>query len=216
MWIDRQNVPLVDKFCEQSPIIPVVAIDSSSEAVALAESLLAGGINIIEITMRTEAALASMQLIAKSVPDMTVAAGTVLNAHQYQQAIDAGATLVISPGITADLLVKGQDNAVPLLPGVSSASEVMTILDHGYARCKFFPAQAAGSFAMLNALKGPFEQVKFCPTGGITQENAKEFLALSNVMCVGGSWLSPKALISQQNWSQISQIAKNSLQSCLN
>jgi 2-dehydro-3-deoxyphosphogluconate aldolase/(4S)-4-hydroxy-2-oxoglutarate aldolase len=214
MWIDRQNVPLIDNFCEQSPIIPVVAIESSSQAVALAQALLEGGINIIEVTLRTEAALASMQLIAKSVPDMTVAAGTVLNAEQYQQSIDAGAKLVISPGITNDLLIKGQNNSVPLLPGVSSASEVMTILDHGYARCKFFPAQAAGSFAMLNALKGPFEQVKFCPTGGITQENAKQFLALSNVMCVGGSWLSPKALVNQQDWQQISQIAKTSLEGC--
>ncbi len=214
MWNDRQNVPLVDSFCTQSPIIPVVAIESSSQAVALAQALLDGGINIIEITLRTEAALDSMQLIAQSLPDMTIAAGTVLNPHQYQQSIDAGAQLVISPGITTDLLIKGENNAVPLLPGVSSASEVMTILDHGYARCKFFPAQAAGSFAMLNALKGPFEQVKFCPTGGITQENAKQFLALSNVMCVGGSWLSPKALINQNDWQQISQIAKDSLEIC--
>ena len=214
MWNDRQNVPLIDSFCAQSPIIPVVAIESSSQAVALAQALLDGGINIIEITLRTKAALDSMQLIAQSLPDMTIAAGTVLNPQQYQQSIDAGAQLVISPGITTDLLIKGENNAVPLLPGVSSASEVMTILDHGYARCKFFPAQAAGSFAMLNALKGPFEHVKFCPTGGITQENAKQFLALGNVMCVGGSWLSPKTLINQNNWQQISQIAKDSLEIC--
>ncbi|OUS34027.1 keto-deoxy-phosphogluconate aldolase ['Osedax' symbiont bacterium Rs2_46_30_T18] len=211
MWTDRQNHSLIDDFCTQSPIIPVVAIASSTDAIPLATALLEGGINVIEITLRTAAALESMQLIAKHLPEMKVAAGTVLNPLQYQQAIDAGAQLVISPGITEILLDKGQDNPVALLPGISSASELMQALDKGYSRCKFFPAEAAGSIAMLKALNGPFGQVKFCPTGGITLENAKSFLALSNVICVGGSWLSPSKLIEQQDWNAISRIAQQSL-----
>ena len=214
MWTDRQNLSLIDDFCTQSPIIPVVAIASSTDAIPLANALLEGGIKVIEITLRTNAALESIQLIAQQLPQMKVAAGTVLNPLQYQQAIDAGAQFVISPGITETLLDKGQDNPVPLLPGISSASELMQALDKGYSRCKFFPAEAAGSIAMLKALNGPFSQVKFCPTGGITPENATAFLALSNVICVGGSWLSPNKLIEQQDWSAISQIARQSLHSC--
>ncbi|MEH6442349.1 MAG: bifunctional 4-hydroxy-2-oxoglutarate aldolase/2-dehydro-3-deoxy-phosphogluconate aldolase [Oceanospirillaceae bacterium] len=214
MPIDRQNVSLIDSFCTQSPIIPVVAIDSATDAVPLARALLAGGIAVIEITLRTNAALRAIQLIAQELPQMKVAAGTIVNPEQYQQAIDAGASLVISPGITHNLLLKGQDNQVPLLPGIGSASELMQALELGYSRCKFFPAEAAGSYPMLKALQGPFEQVKFCPTGGITQENAKNFLSLKNVICVGGSWLSPKALIEQQDWAAITQIAKVSLNCC--
>ena len=214
MWTDRQNLSLIDDFCSQSPIIPVVAIASSTDAIPLANALLEGGIKVIEITLRTSAALEAMQLIAEQLPEMRVAAGTVLNPLQYQQAIDAGAQLVISPGITENLLDKGQNNPVPLLPGISSASELMLALDKGYSRCKFFPAEAAGSIAMLKALNGPFSQVKFCPTGGITLENAQAFLALSNVICVGGSWLSPSKLIEQQDWSAISRIAQQSLDNC--
>ena len=211
MWTDRQNVPLIDDFCSQSPIIPVVAIQSADDAIPLAEALIAGGINVIEITLRTQAALQSMELIAKHLPEMKVAAGTVLNPEQYQQSIDAGAQFVISPGITHNLLLKGQDNPVPLLPGISSASELMQIIELGYLRSKFFPAQAAGSLAMLKALNGPFKEAKFCPTGGITQDNAQSFLSLSNVMCVGGSWLSPQNLIAQKQWQEISDIARQSL-----
>lgn len=211
MWSDRQNITLVDGFCSQSPIIPVVAIESCDDAVALAQALIDGGINVIEVTLRTNAALAAMEKIAKHVPQMQLAAGTVLNPEQYQQAIDAGATFVISPGITNNLLAKGQDNSVPLLPGISSASELMQAMEYGYSRYKFFPAQAAGSIAMLKALNGPFGQVKFCPTGGITTDNAQTFLALDNVMCVGGSWLSPQKLIEQQNWQAITDIARDSI-----
>jgi len=214
MWTDRQNLSLIDDFCAQSPIIPVVAIEKATDAVPLANALMEGGINVIEITLRTQAALASMELIAKELPDMNIAAGTVINPEQYQQSVDAGATFVISPGVTHNLLVKGQDNKVPFLPGISSASELMQIIEMGYARSKFFPAEAAGSIAMLKALNGPFGQVKFCPTGGITLDNANNFLGLNNVMCVGGSWLSPKDLINQQDWASITRIAKQSLAQC--
>jgi len=214
MWTDRQNLSLIDDFCAQSPIIPVVAIEKATDAVPLANALMEGGINVIEITLRTQAALASMELIAKELPDMNIAAGTVINPEQYQQSVDAGATFVISPGVTHNLLVKGQNNKVPFLPGVSSASELMQIIEMGYARSKFFPAEAAGSIAMLKALNGPFGQVKFCPTGGITLDNANNFLTLNNVMCVGGSWLSPKDLINQQDWTGITRIAKQSLAQC--
>ncbi len=214
MWTDRQNLSLIDDFCAQSPIIPVVAIGSAADAVPLATALMEGGINVIEITLRTEAALESMELIAKALPTMKIAAGTIINPEQYQQSVDAGATLVISPGVSQRLLEKGQDNKVPFLPGISSASELMQIIEMGYARSKFFPAEAAGSIAMLKALNGPFGQVKFCPTGGITLENANTFLSLNNVMCVGGSWLSPKGLIDKQDWTAITQIAKQSLAQC--
>jgi 2-dehydro-3-deoxyphosphogluconate aldolase/(4S)-4-hydroxy-2-oxoglutarate aldolase len=214
MVTDRQNTPFVDEFCKQSPKIPVVAIQSAADAVPLANALIEGGINVIEITLRTDAALESIQNIAREVPKMSIAAGTVLNPHHYQQAIDAGAKLIISPGITQSLLLKGQDNSVPLLPGVSSASELMQIIELGYSRCKFFPATAAGSHSMLNALKGPFEHIKFCPTGGITLDNAQSFLSLTNVICVGGSWLSPIELVKEKRWKEISKIAKDSLASC--
>ncbi|EPJ44521.1 MAG: 2-keto-3-deoxy-6-phosphogluconate aldolase [Osedax symbiont Rs1] len=214
MWIDRQNAPFIDSFCKQSPIIPVVAMHCASDAIPLANALLAGGIKVIEITLRTSAALESIQLIASQVPQMKVAAGTVLNPDQYQQAINAGAELVISPGITTPLLEAGQDNQVPLLPGISSASELMQIMQLGYSRCKFFPAEAAGSIAMLKALQGPFGQIRFCPTGGITEDNARSFLRLKNVMCVGGSWLSPRELIKQQDWPAITRIAQHSLAKC--
>lgn len=214
MLTDRQNSQIIDTFCQHSPIIPVVAIQKASDAVPLAEALLAGGLNVIEITLRTEAALESIQNIAKHLPQMNIAAGTVINSQQYQQAIDTGASCVISPGITQSLLLKGQDNPVPLLPGISSASELMQIIEQGYSRCKFFPATAAGSHAMLTALGGPFEQIRFCPTGGITLDNAQSFLNLSNVMCVGGSWLSPTKLVQQQQWQQITQITKDSLERC--
>ena len=214
MWTDRQNLSLIDDFCAQSPIIPVVAIGSAADAVPLATALMEGGINVIEITLRTEAALESMELIAKALPTMKIAAGTIINPEQYQQSVDAGATLVISPGVSQRLLEKGQDNKVPFLPGISSASELMQIIEMGYARSKFFPAEAAGSIAMLKALNGPFGQVKFCPTGGITLENANTFLSLNNVMCVGGSWLSPKGLIDKQDWTAITKIAKQSLAQC--
>ncbi len=214
MWTDRQNAPFIDSFCKQSPIIPVVAMRCASDAIPLANALLAGGIKVIEITLRTTAALESMELIAKQLPEMKVAAGTVLNPDQYQQAINAGAELIISPGITNSLLEMGQDNQVPLLPGISSASELMQIMQLGYSRCKFFPAEAAGSIAMLKALQGPFSQIRFCPTGGITEDNAQSFLSLQNVMCVGGSWLSPRELIEQQDWPAITRIAQHSLAKC--
>ena len=134
MWTDRQNAPFIDSFCKQSPIIPVVAMHCASDAIPLANALLAGGIKVIEITLRTSAALESIQLIASHVPQMKVAAGTVLNPDQYQQAINAGAELVISPGITTPLLEAGQDNQVPHLPGISSASELMQIMQLGYSR----------------------------------------------------------------------------------
>ncbi|MGB1237664.1 MAG: bifunctional 4-hydroxy-2-oxoglutarate aldolase/2-dehydro-3-deoxy-phosphogluconate aldolase [Pseudomonadales bacterium] len=210
----KQDTAHIDLLCAKSPIIPVVAIERAEDAVPLAQALSAGGIDIIEVTLRTHAALDAMAAIRKHVPQMTVAAGTISNCEQYDAAVMAGASLVISPGMTQRLLEHALSGPAPLLPGIATASELMTAQDLGYTRFKFFPAEAAGSIAMLKALAGPFAHIKFCPTGGVSEQNVKHYLALDNVMCVGGSWLAPSSSVNNQHWQQITAIAQQSLAAC--
>ncbi|GAA8533984.1 bifunctional 4-hydroxy-2-oxoglutarate aldolase/2-dehydro-3-deoxy-phosphogluconate aldolase [Helicobacter pylori] len=194
-----------------SPIVPVVVIEDIKDAVPLAQSLVEGGIPIIEVTLRSSCALEAIELIAKNVPKMRVGAGTILNPTQLEQAQNRGAEFLISPGLTIKLLEYAKKKDMPLIPGVSSSSEVMQALELGYNALKFFPAEYCGGVKLLNAFNGPFKGVKFCPTGGISADNMHSYLNLENVLCVGGSWLTPKNLIQNKEWDKITEICKRSL-----
>ncbi|GAA6867044.1 bifunctional 4-hydroxy-2-oxoglutarate aldolase/2-dehydro-3-deoxy-phosphogluconate aldolase [Helicobacter pylori] len=194
-----------------SPIVPVVVIENIKDAVPLAQSLIEGGIHIIEVTLRSSCALEAIELIAKNVPKMRVGAGTILNPTQLEQAQNRGAEFLISPGLTIKLLEYAKKKDMPLIPGVSSSSEVMQALELGYSALKFFPAEYCGGVKLLNAFNGPFKGVKFCPTGGISADNMRSYLNLENVLCVGGSWLTPKDLIQNKEWDKITEICKRSL-----
>ncbi|GAA9615938.1 bifunctional 4-hydroxy-2-oxoglutarate aldolase/2-dehydro-3-deoxy-phosphogluconate aldolase [Helicobacter pylori] len=194
-----------------SPIVPVVVIEDIKDAVPLVQSLVEGGIPIIEVTLRSSCALEAIELIAKNVPKMRVGAGTILNPTQLEQAQNRGAEFLISPGLTIKLLEYAKKKDMPLIPGVSSSSEVMQALELGYSALKFFPAEYCGGVKLLNAFNGPFKGVKFCPTGGISADNMHSYLNLENVLCVGGSWLTPKNLIQNKEWDKITEICKRSL-----
>ncbi|GAA7645539.1 bifunctional 4-hydroxy-2-oxoglutarate aldolase/2-dehydro-3-deoxy-phosphogluconate aldolase [Helicobacter pylori] len=194
-----------------SPIVPVVVIENIKDAVPLAQSLIEGGIHIIEVTLRSSCALEAIELIAKNVPKMRVGAGTILDPTQLEQAQNRGAEFLISPGLTIKLLEYAKKKDMPLIPGVSSSSEVMQALELGYSTLKFFPAEYCGGVKLLNAFNGPFKGVKFCPTGGISADNMHSYLNLENVLCVGGSWLTPKNLIQNKEWDKITEICKRSL-----
>ncbi len=194
-----------------SPIVPVVVIENIKDAVPLAQSLIEGGIPIIEVTLRSSCALDAIELIAKNASKMRVGAGTILNLTQLEQAQNRGAEFLISPGLTIKLLEHAKKKNMPLIPGVSSSSEVMQALELGYSALKFFPAEYCGGVKLLNAFNGPFKGVKFCPTGGISIDNMRSYLNLENVLCVGGSWLTPKDLIQNKEWDKITEICKRAL-----
>lgn len=191
-----------------SPVMPVLVIEKLEHAVPLAKALVAGGIRVLEVTLRSDCALDAIRLIAQDVPDALVGAGTVLNGEDYEAAIEAGAKFVISPGMTPSLVQAALKGPAPLIPGVSTLSEVMEGMDLGLGYFKFFPAEASGGAPALKAMGGPIPQVKFCPTGGISEKNAASYLGLPNVLCVGGSWLAPKELIEAGDWDGITAIAK--------
>ncbi|WP_428821516.1 bifunctional 4-hydroxy-2-oxoglutarate aldolase/2-dehydro-3-deoxy-phosphogluconate aldolase [Microbulbifer sp. MCCC 1A16149] len=193
---------------EQAGVVPVLVIDNVSEALPLAQALVEGGLNVLEVTLRTEAALAAVEEIAKHLPDAHVGTGTVLNAADVRRSVDAGATFMVSPGATEALLDAADDVSVPMLPGAANPSEVMRLLERGYRYQKFFPAEAAGGVPMLKSIGGPLAQVKFCPTGGVSPKNAKDYLGLANVVCVGGSWMAAPKLVAEKNWAEITRLAK--------
>ncbi|MDO4997038.1 MAG: bifunctional 4-hydroxy-2-oxoglutarate aldolase/2-dehydro-3-deoxy-phosphogluconate aldolase [Neisseria sp.] len=189
-------------------VIPVIAIDKLADAVNLAQALVAGGIPTLEITLRTEHGIKAIELIKKEVPNAIVGAGTVINAEQLAQVRDAGASFAISPGFNAVFAKAAEHSDIPVIPGIATPGELMLALEHGIDTCKLFPAEVVGGQAMLKALYGPFPNVKFCPTGGITPQTAPEYLRLPNVLCVGGSWLTPKDLIAQGDWDGITKLAR--------
>lgn len=197
-----------DWLLQTKPIMPVIALDSVDQAQPLAESLIEGGINFLEITLRTPAALAAIEQLRKTVPDAIVGVGTVTTQSQMLSALDAGAQFAISPGINATLCDCAKKHALPYLPGVMTPSDILTGLECGYDQFKFFPAEQAGGISMLKTLMGPFPQLRFCPTGGINAENARSYLALSNVNMVGGTWLAPRSLIQEGEWLKITELAK--------
>ena len=196
----------------QAPVVPVLAIGRVEDAVPLAEALLGGGIPVLEVTLRTPAGLPSIRAIRDAVPDAIVGAGTVLNADDFQAAIDAGSEFVVTPGLTEGLLSAANSSAnassVPLIPGVATVSEMMMALDHGIDCLKFFPAEASGGAAALKAFGGPFPNVSFCPTGGVSLTNMADYLALPSVVTVGGSWLTPSGLLDAQDWDGVKALAE--------
>ncbi|MGH2328158.1 bifunctional 4-hydroxy-2-oxoglutarate aldolase/2-dehydro-3-deoxy-phosphogluconate aldolase [Campylobacter taeniopygiae] len=196
---------------EVSKIIPVITIYDLKTSVDLAKALIDGGIKILEITLRTQEAIEAIKLISKEIPEAVIGAGTVLNAKMLEEVKNAGAKFAISPGLNTILAKEAKNVDLPLIPGIATAGELMLALEFGFKNLKFFPAQAAGGVNMLKSFSAPFQEVKFCPTGGISLDNMNDYLKLDNVLCVGGSWLTPKELILDKKWNQITQIAKQSL-----
>jgi 2-dehydro-3-deoxyphosphogluconate aldolase/(4S)-4-hydroxy-2-oxoglutarate aldolase len=192
-----------------APVIPVIVLHEVAHAVPMARALLAGGIRMLEVTLRTPKALACMEAIARDVPEAIVGAGTVRSAADAQAAAMAGAQFAVSPGYTHSVGRACHDLELPLLPGVATGGEIMLAQEDGLTELKFFPALQAGGTAMLKAWSGPFGDVSFCPTGGVTLQNAAEFLALPNVLCVGGSWLVPADALAQGDWARITQLARD-------
>lgn len=191
-----------------SPVMPVIVLDRVASAVPLARALVGGGIRVLEITLRTPAALDCVRAIRAAVPDAIVGVGTVTSVADLEAARAAGASFGVSPGATPALIARIRETAFPFLPGVMTPAEVMAALEAGFTAMKLFPAKQAGGIDMLKALAGPFPQVTFCPTGGIDAAAAPAYLALPNVACVGGSWLAPAALIAKQDWAAIEQLAR--------
>jgi 2-dehydro-3-deoxyphosphogluconate aldolase / (4S)-4-hydroxy-2-oxoglutarate aldolase len=190
-----------------SAVIPVIAIDKLEHAVPLAKALVAGGIRVLEVTLRTEHGLPAIRAIAEQVPDAIVGVGTLTSPEEFAASRDAGAVFGVSPGLTSALIAAAKSSGLPLLPGVMTPSEVMAAREAGFRQLKLFPAVPAGGIGMLNALAGPLADVTFCPTGGISQETATQFLACKNVACVGGSWLTPKNAIEIGDWAKITALA---------
>ncbi|WP_433151057.1 bifunctional 4-hydroxy-2-oxoglutarate aldolase/2-dehydro-3-deoxy-phosphogluconate aldolase [Actinomadura nitritigenes] len=190
-----------------APVVPVVVLDDADHAVPLARALVDGGLPAIEVTLRTPAAAESIERIAAEVPDAVVGAGTVVTARDAERSLKAGARFLVSPGCTPRLRAAMADTGLPFLPGVSSASEAMALLEEGVTAMKFFPAEPAGGVPYLKALGGPLPQITFCPTGGIRPGNAAEYLALPNVGCVGGTWLTPSDAVRAGDWDRIRGLA---------
>jgi 2-dehydro-3-deoxyphosphogluconate aldolase/(4S)-4-hydroxy-2-oxoglutarate aldolase len=195
-----------------APVIPVIVLHDVKDAVPLARALVAGGIRMLEVTLRTREALECIELIAKEVPEAVAGAGTIRSAADAQASALAGARFGVSPGYTRAVGKACHDLGLPLLPGVATGSEIMMAQEDGLTELKFFPAVQAGGLAMLKAWQGPFGDVKFCPTGGIHAGNAHEFLALSNVACVGGSWIVPTDAITAGDWGRIESLAREACQ----
>lgn len=189
-------------------VIPVIAIDDPAHAVPLARALVAGGIRVLEVTLRTTHGLSAIRAIAEAVPEAIVGVGTLTHAEDFVAARDAGAVFGVSPGLTPALIVASQRSGLPLLPGVMTPSEVMAAREQGFFQLKLFPAVPAGGVGMLNAIAGPLPDVTFCPTGGVSLETAPAFLALKNVACVGGSWLTPKDALMAGDWARITALAQ--------
>lgn len=196
------------KLFADTKVIPVIRIESADQAVALARTLVDAGLKLLEITLRTPAALDAISRIAAEVPDAVVGAGTILSAHDLDRAARAGARFAISPGCTVSLYRASADAPIPLIPGVSTASEILLGMEHGHEQFKFFPAEAAGGIAMLKSWAGPLPQASFVPTGGITVDKAAAYLALPNVIAVGGSWMVPDSAIAAGDWNSITSLAR--------
>jgi 2-dehydro-3-deoxyphosphogluconate aldolase / (4S)-4-hydroxy-2-oxoglutarate aldolase len=192
---------------QDASVIPVIVLNDIAHAVPMARALVAGGIRMLEVTLRTSVALQCIERIAQEVPEAVVGAGTVRTPAEAQAAARAGARFAVSPGFTQAVGQACRDNSLPLLPGVATGSEIMLASEAGFKELKFFPAMQAGGFAMLKAWSGPFFDVKFCPTGGVSLANAKEFLSLPNVVCVGGSWLVPNDALASGDWARITLLA---------
>ena len=206
MAVENNKLTALDVM-RDAPVIPVIVLHDVKHAVPLARALVAGGIRMLEVTLRTPQALECIEAIARDVPDAVAGAGTIRSAADAQAASLAGARFGVSPGYTRSVGKACHDLGLPLLPGVATGSEIMTAQEDGYTELKFFPAVQAGGIPMLKAWQGPFGEVRFCPTGGVHAGNAHEFLALNNVACVGGSWIVPTDAIAAGDWDRITALA---------
>ncbi|MBE0464625.1 MAG: bifunctional 4-hydroxy-2-oxoglutarate aldolase/2-dehydro-3-deoxy-phosphogluconate aldolase [Halomonadaceae bacterium] len=212
MSIDKQlpstRTAELDSICHKAEVIPVITIERLEDAVPLGRALVEGGLSVLEITLRTDCALEAIKRMKKELTGASIGVGTVLTPAQYRQAEEVGADFVVSPGTTEALYRYGIESPVPMLPGVSTVSELMTGWQYGYRRFKFFPAESSGGVKALKAFGAPIPGARFCPTGGITVDNAASYLALPNVMCVGGSWLTPSKLVEAEDWDAIRKLAQ--------
>ena len=199
--------PITGSLLDLAPVVPVVVISDPETAVPLARALVAGGLTVIEVTLRTPAALEATRRIAQEVPDAVVGVGTVRTPLQVRESLAAGAAFLVSPGATPSLLDAMDDSGLPYLPGVSTISEMLTVAERGRTEMKFFPAEAAGGRPFLKSVSGPLPDLRFCPTGGITLDSAPDYLALGNVGCVGGSWLTPSDAVEAGDWERIRELA---------
>ena len=201
-----------EEILRQGPVVPVMVIHKLEQAVPLAKALMAGGIRVLEITLRTPVAVEAIRAISQDVPGAIVGAGTVTRAEELTAVAEAGAVFAISPGLTVELLQAANQGTIPLIPGISTVSELMTGMALGYTHFKFFPAEAAGGVKMLKAIAGPFPQITFCPTGGITLDNYLDYLALGNVACIGGSWIAPQGAMDQGDWARITALTREAVE----
>jgi 2-dehydro-3-deoxyphosphogluconate aldolase / (4S)-4-hydroxy-2-oxoglutarate aldolase len=201
-------MPSIPTLMNSGPVIPVIEIEHEDDALPLGQALLAGGVQVLEITLRTPAALGAIARLSQNLPDAYIGAGTVLTPGDVKRAKEAGAQFAISPGLTRDLAETCTALRLPLLPGAVTATELMLGREMGFRQFKFFPAASSGGAAAVKAFSGPFPDVAFCPTGGVSAETAAAYLSLPNVPCVGGSWLAPKALIAERNWTRITELAR--------
>lgn len=211
MEIIRQWQKEPEEILRQGLVVPVIVIQKLEQAVPLAKALVAGGIRVLEITLRTSVAVDAIREIRRKVPEAMVGAGTVIGAEDLAVIAEAGAVFAISPGLTVELLQAANQGNIPLIPGISTVSELMTGMALGYTHFKFFPAEAAGGIKMLKAIAGPFPQITFCPTGGITPDNYQDYLALGNVACVGGSWLAPQESMDHGDWARITALTREAV-----
>ncbi|NQZ54377.1 MAG: bifunctional 4-hydroxy-2-oxoglutarate aldolase/2-dehydro-3-deoxy-phosphogluconate aldolase [Piscirickettsiaceae bacterium] len=202
----------IKEIMNSSPIVPVMVINNVEHAVPLAKALVKGGITVLEITLRTEAALESITRIKAEVPDAIVGAGTIINIETLNKAIAAGAEFIVSPGTTDAMIDAALATGVPLLPGVANPSEAMRLLEKGITEMKFFPAEAAGGIPMLKSIGAPIPQITFCPTGGVNQKNVNDYYRLPNVACVGGSWMCSASLVDDENWDEITRLSAEAIE----
>lgn len=202
-----QNLALLLPILQAAPVVPVLIIEDVRTAVPLARALVAGGLTALEVTLRTPSALECIRAIKAEVEGANVGAGTILNEKQFDEAVNAGSTFLVSPGITPKLLAHAAGSPVPLLPGIATAGEAMWLLEEGFGAAKFFPAEQAGGAPYIKALASPLPGLVFCPTGGVGLKNAVSYLSLSNVVCVGGSWVAPAAAVAAGDWDQITRLA---------
>lgn len=212
MNLMSQYTQRIDAICAAAPVIPVLKLDNAEQALGVCTALVKGGLKVLEITLRNDYGLQAIKQISEALPDAIVGAGTVTTPEQYEACIEAGADFIVSPGATPSLLAYGAQASIPLLPGVASVSEAMAGMELGYERFKLFPAVVVGGVDLLKAFYGPLANLKFCPTGGVKPNTAEQFLELPNVMCVGGTWLTPSDIVAQQDWASIEALAQQASQ----
>ncbi|MDN6872325.1 bifunctional 4-hydroxy-2-oxoglutarate aldolase/2-dehydro-3-deoxy-phosphogluconate aldolase [Pseudomonas citronellolis] len=205
------HIQRIDALAERARILPVITIDREQDILPMADALAAGGITVLEVTLRTPLGLTAIRTLAEQRPELCVGAGTVLDPQTFRQAEEAGAQFIVTPGCTEELLQYAVSRPVPLLPGVATASEIMAAYRHGLRRFKLFPAKVCGGVEALKAFAGPFPEVRFCPTGGVGPDNLNDYYRLDNVMCVGGTWMLPKAVVASGDWATIERLSREAL-----